>query len=90
MAAATPGIAPAVITASASIVVTVVSAQLRGLYGPLFGLRDLAQGRTVAQVADRSGYSERMMFRLLRDLYTELGVTNRTEAMLLARERGWM
>jgi DNA-binding NarL/FixJ family response regulator len=53
-------------------------------------LRELAQGRSVAQVASQSGYSERMMFRLLRDLYMELGVANRTEAMLLARERGWM
>ena len=53
-------------------------------------LRDLSQGHTVAAVAARSGYSERMMFRLLSDLYAKLGVANRTEAMLLARERGWM
>jgi DNA-binding NarL/FixJ family response regulator len=53
-------------------------------------LRDLAQGHTVATVAAQAGYSERMMFRLLRDLYAKLGVANRTEAMLLAREHGWM
>ncbi len=53
-------------------------------------LRDLAQGHSVAAIASESGYSERMMFRLLRDLYAKLGVANRTEAMMLARERGWM
>lgn len=53
-------------------------------------LRDLAQGLTVAQVAARSGYSERMIFRFFRDLYEGLGVANRTEALLLARERGWI
>jgi DNA-binding NarL/FixJ family response regulator len=53
-------------------------------------LRDLAQGLTVAQVAARSGYSERMIFRFFRDLYEGLGVANRTEALLLARERGWV
>jgi DNA-binding NarL/FixJ family response regulator len=53
-------------------------------------LRDLAQGLTVAQVAPRSGYSERMIFRFFRDLYEGLGVANRTEALLLARERGWI
>lgn len=53
-------------------------------------LRDLAQGLTVAQVAARSGYSERMVFRFFRDLYEGLGVANRTEALLLARERGWI
>lgn len=53
-------------------------------------LRLLAGGSTVAQVAAASGYSERMMFRLLRDLYARLSVGSRTEAMLLAREHGWV
>jgi DNA-binding NarL/FixJ family response regulator len=53
-------------------------------------LRQLADGGTVARVAVASGYSERMMFRLLRDLYTRLGVGSRTEAILLAREQGWV
>ncbi|NJC12998.1 DNA-binding NarL/FixJ family response regulator [Micromonospora profundi] len=53
-------------------------------------LRMLAGGATVARVAAQSGYSERMMFRLLRDLYARLGVGGRTEAMLLAREQGWV
>ena len=53
-------------------------------------LRDLAQGVSVSRLADRSGYSERMMFRLLRELYTRLGVANRTEALILARDRSWI
>jgi DNA-binding NarL/FixJ family response regulator len=53
-------------------------------------LRELASGGTVAQLAARAGYSERAMFRLLRDLYARLQVRNRTEAMMLARERGWL
>jgi DNA-binding NarL/FixJ family response regulator len=53
-------------------------------------LRDLAQGLSVARLANRAGYSERMMFRLLRDLYTKLGAANRTEALIRARDRGWV
>jgi len=53
-------------------------------------LRQLASGVTVAQLADRVGYSERAMFRLLRELYTKLGVRNRTEALMKGRERGWI
>ncbi|MBB5082330.1 DNA-binding NarL/FixJ family response regulator [Nonomuraea endophytica] len=53
-------------------------------------LRELSTGATVADVADRAGYSERMMFRLLRELYTRMRAGNRTEALLLARERGWL
>jgi DNA-binding NarL/FixJ family response regulator len=50
----------------------------------------LARGDTVATVAARAGYSERMMFRLLRDLYTKIGAANRTEAMMRARDEGWV
>jgi DNA-binding NarL/FixJ family response regulator len=53
-------------------------------------LRDLAGGVSVGRVAERAGYSERMMFRLLRDLYARLGARNRTEALMLAREREWI
>lgn len=53
-------------------------------------LRDLANGATVAQLAERSGYSERAMFRLLRELYGRLGVKNRTEALMLSQRRGWL
>jgi DNA-binding NarL/FixJ family response regulator len=53
-------------------------------------LHQLANGLTVGQLAARVGYSERMMFRLLRDLYDRLHVKGRTEALMLARERGWL
>jgi DNA-binding NarL/FixJ family response regulator len=53
-------------------------------------LRQLAHGGSVAKLAARVGYSERMMFRLLRDLYTKLGVGNRTEALIKARDQGWL
>jgi DNA-binding NarL/FixJ family response regulator len=53
-------------------------------------LRRLGRGSTVAQLAADVGYSERMMFRLLADLYSKVGAANRTEAMMSARERGWI
>jgi DNA-binding NarL/FixJ family response regulator len=53
-------------------------------------LRELALGTTVAQLADRAGYSERAMFRLLRDLYVQIGARNRTEALIRAHDRGWL
>jgi DNA-binding CsgD family transcriptional regulator len=53
-------------------------------------LRQLASGTTVAKLADGAGYSERAMFRLLRDLYQRMGAQNRTEALLKARQRGWL
>jgi DNA-binding NarL/FixJ family response regulator len=53
-------------------------------------LQQMAAGTTVAQLAVRAGYSERAMFRLLTGLYKELGVRNRIEAIVLARDRGWI
>jgi DNA-binding NarL/FixJ family response regulator len=53
-------------------------------------LRELAGGATVAQLAKNSGYSERAMFRLLRDLYQRMDVGTRTEALILAQQRGWL
>lgn len=53
-------------------------------------LRWLAEGATVASVADRVGYSERMMFRLLADVYARLGVEGRTRAIMLARDNDWL
>jgi DNA-binding NarL/FixJ family response regulator len=53
-------------------------------------IRQLMQGLTVARLAERAGYSERMMFRLLRDLYQRWGVANRTEAIIHARDNGWL
>lgn len=53
-------------------------------------LRQLANGATVAQLADRAGYSERAMFRLLRSLYQQLGVRTRLQAIMRAQEAGWL
>ena len=53
-------------------------------------LRQLANGSTVAQVADRAGYSERAMFRLLRAVYERLGTHSRIEAIMRAKEAGWL
>ena len=53
-------------------------------------VRMLAQGFTVARLAQHAGYSERMMFRLLRALYERWGVANRTEAIVHARGNGWL
>jgi DNA-binding NarL/FixJ family response regulator len=53
-------------------------------------LKGLASGLTVAQLADRFGYSERAMFRLLRDLYARMRVQNRTEALMYAHRQGWL
>jgi len=51
-------------------------------------LHHLASGGTVAELADRLGYSERATYRMLRALYHEMGVRTRLEAVLLARESG--
>jgi DNA-binding NarL/FixJ family response regulator len=44
----------------------------------------LARGATVVGLADEYGYSERVMFRRLRDLYERLGASNRSEALINA------
>lgn len=51
-------------------------------------LRRMSQGQTVSEIADDLGYSERAMFRILRNLYTRLGVKNRTEALIWASRNG--
>lgn len=53
-------------------------------------LRQLADGVTVGRLAQQVGYSERMMFRLLADVYTRLGAGNRTKAIMRARDEGWL
>lgn len=47
-------------------------------------LRALASGDTVAQIGDALGFSDRETYRRLRRLYAGLGVTNRSEALVLA------
>jgi DNA-binding NarL/FixJ family response regulator len=51
-------------------------------------LRILAQGGTVQELAGQAGYSERALYRLLHTLYSRMGVSNRTEAILQASRRG--
>lgn len=51
-------------------------------------LRMMASGYTVTDLAAEVGYSERAMFRHLKVLYHRLGVQNRTEALLWAKQRG--
>jgi DNA-binding NarL/FixJ family response regulator len=53
-------------------------------------LRQLARGSSVADLADQAGYSERMMFRLLRALYVKLEAPNRTVALIRACDEGWL
>jgi DNA-binding NarL/FixJ family response regulator len=53
-------------------------------------LRQLALGSSVADLAEHAGYSERMMFRLLRALYVKLQAPNRTAALIRARDEGWL
>lgn len=48
----------------------------------------LAEGVTVGELADRIGWSERETFRMLGDLYRNLGVRNRTEAIIWAARHG--
>ena len=51
-------------------------------------LSTLADGGTVHDLAEKVGYSERALYRLLHALYGRLGVSNRTEAILQASRRG--
>lgn len=53
-------------------------------------LRELATGATVTQLAERVGYSERMIYRRLAGLYDRLGVSSRTQAIVRARDEGWL
>ncbi|MBM7774708.1 DNA-binding NarL/FixJ family response regulator [Actinokineospora baliensis] len=53
-------------------------------------LRQLATGRTVTEVAGHAGYSERAMYRLLNGLYRHMGVGSRLEAIIRARDAGWL
>ncbi len=66
---------------------TLVANQPRTVSGPLSDreidwLRRLTEGISVSRLADRAGYSERMMFRLLNQTYAKLGVDNRTKAII--------
>lgn len=47
-------------------------------------LEALSNGISTAQLAGQIGFSEREMYRRLRDLYGRMGVRNRTEALVWA------
>ncbi|MBT0769498.1 response regulator transcription factor [Kineosporia sp. J2-2] len=51
-------------------------------------LTELAGGRTVGDLARRSSYSEREMYRVLARLYRRLGATNRAAALIAAQRAG--
>jgi DNA-binding NarL/FixJ family response regulator len=51
-------------------------------------IRALASGATVAELAERVGYSEREQYRLLKRLYAHLGVDKRSEALVMAGTLG--
>ncbi len=51
-------------------------------------LRDLSRGSSFSTLARLRGYSEREMYRRLALLYRQLGVSNRSEALVLAAKRG--
>lgn len=51
-------------------------------------LRDLASGTTVQALATRVGFSEREMYRRLRQVYRNMGCATRTEAMIRASASG--
>ncbi|WP_432497919.1 hypothetical protein [Kineococcus gypseus] len=51
-------------------------------------LRLLAAGVPVSELAARTSYSEREMYRLLGRTYQRLGASNRTEALLIAQRAG--
>jgi len=51
-------------------------------------LRQLGDGATVAGLARSDGYSEREMYRRLSSLYSRLGATNRTGALVLSERWG--
>jgi DNA-binding NarL/FixJ family response regulator len=53
-------------------------------------LRALSRGTSVAELASTMGYSERAMYRLLKDLYRAMEVRNRTEAIIRASKSGWL
>jgi DNA-binding NarL/FixJ family response regulator len=51
-------------------------------------LRALAIGETVADLSARLGYSEREMYRRLHRLYSRIGASGRTDALLRAARWG--
>jgi DNA-binding NarL/FixJ family response regulator len=78
----------------ADVLAELSGARQTASHGPseqeLAWLRVLAGGATVAELAVVAGYSERAMYRLLKKLYRDLGVSSKMQAVLRARELGWL
>lgn len=51
-------------------------------------LTELAAGHTVVELAVRHGWSERSVYRMLREVYDRLGAANRGEAVAIASRDG--
>lgn len=51
-------------------------------------LRRLASGVTIHELAGQVGFSEREIYRRLRQIYAAMGVGGRTEALILASASG--
>jgi len=51
-------------------------------------IKSLADGEKISTLAAHAGYSERSMFRHLARVYRILGVSDRDEALLAARDLG--
>lgn len=51
-------------------------------------MRQLASGMKINEAAEANGYSERAMYRLLNGLYTRMGVSSRSEAVVQAERWG--
>lgn len=56
----------------------------------LEGVRGLAQGKSYKQIALELGISPSTVRTHLHQAYTRLGVADRTQAVLVANERGWI
>jgi DNA-binding NarL/FixJ family response regulator len=53
-------------------------------------IRLLASGATAKQVATKLGCSASTVHNHLHHIYTKLNVTGQAQALLLAREHGWV
>jgi len=53
-------------------------------------LGDLAKGERVIDIAMARGYSSRSLYREFSDMWDQLGVANKQQAIALAVEQGWL
>jgi DNA-binding NarL/FixJ family response regulator len=53
-------------------------------------LQCISEGCTVAKLAKQEGFSERTMYRRLRELYARIGASTRTDAIHILRSGGYI